>query len=97
MPITKSAQKALRQTKKRTKRNLGQKAQLETLMKKATSETLSLVVSKIDKAVKNHLLSQGRANRLKSRLLRKLKPQKLAGRPKIQKTSRAKSQKPKSK
>jgi ribosomal protein S20 len=82
MPITKSAKKALRQTKRRTAKNRAQKKELDILIKRVTAKDLSQVVSKIDKAAKVSLISTQRASRIKSRLYKKLKPGKLNPRPK---------------
>jgi len=79
MPITKSAQKALRQNKRRRVRNLKQsrsvKDEIKTLKKlvagkdkKGASETLPKVYKALDKAVKTNLLKKNTASRLKSRL-----------------------------
>lgn len=73
MPITKSAKKALRQSLKRKLSNAARLAEIKTAYRKAVSTNLSQVVSKIDKAVKIKIISPQRANRLKSRLYKKLK------------------------
>ncbi|TSC92548.1 MAG: 30S ribosomal protein S20 [Candidatus Berkelbacteria bacterium Licking1014_7] len=80
MPITKSAKKALRQTTSRTKKNQAQKKELNFFIKKITEKTLSATISKIDKAVKVKLLSKARANRIKSKLFKKIKPKALVSR-----------------
>ena len=79
MPITKSAQKALRQNKRRRTRNLKQsrslKNEIKTLKKlvalknkKGASEALPKVYQALDKAAKTHLIKKNTAARLKSRL-----------------------------
>ncbi len=79
MPITKSAKKALRQSKKRRVRNLKQKdatvKELKTFKKfvaaknkKDALKALPQVYKALDKAVKNHLIAKNKAARLKSRL-----------------------------
>ena len=79
MPITKSAQKALRQNKRRRARNLKQshslKDEIKTLKKlvakkdkKGANETLPKVYKALDKAVKTNLIKKNTAARLKSRL-----------------------------
>jgi len=79
MAITKSAQKALRQSLKRRKKNIGKKEKIKKLLKelkvllfqKKTDEAKKLlpVVFKIlDKAAKTGLIKKGTASRNKSRL-----------------------------
>ncbi len=79
MPITKSAQKALRQNKRRRIRNVNQtrslKDEVKTLKKltankdkKGAEEALPKVYKALDKAVKTNLLKKNTASRLKSRL-----------------------------
>lgn len=83
MPITKSAQKALRQNIKRREINLQKKTELKTVIKqfkKLIAENkkeeaknyLSQVYKKLDKAVKNNLIKKNNSSRLKSRLSKKL-------------------------
>lgn len=87
MPITKSAQKALRQNIKRRKINLQRKKNLKAVIKKyrqliAASQLeeakkyLSQVYKTIDKIAKTKFLKKGKANRLKARLASKLKEKK---------------------
>lgn len=79
MPITKSAQKALRQNKKRRLRNLKQsrllKDEIKSLKKlvankdkKGANEVLPKVYKSLDKAAKTNLIKKNTAARLKSRL-----------------------------
>lgn len=79
MPITKSAQKALRQNIKRRLRNAAIKNKIRTLaknLKKAVTEkkaeeakkTLILAVKTIDKAAKTGVLKKNTASRKKSKL-----------------------------
>lgn len=72
MPITKSAQKALRQNISRRKRNLKKRVELKRVVKEykksATTENLSRVYKKLDKAAKVNLIKKNKAARLKSRL-----------------------------
>ena len=79
MPITKSAQKALRQNKRRRTRNVKQlrslRDEVKTLKKlaagkdkKGVSETLPKVYKALDKAAKTNLIKKNTASRLKSRL-----------------------------
>jgi len=77
MPIIKSAKKALRQTKRRTKINRRTKdvvkKTIKAFKKKPTLETLKKVTSEIDKAVKKNILHRNKANRLKSQLNKLIK------------------------
>ncbi len=75
MPQTKQAEKALRQTKKRTVRNTKVKGDLKTLRKKAgraltDSELIQKTIKQIDKAVQKGLLKKNTAARYKSRLMK---------------------------
>lgn len=79
MPITKSAKKALRQTKSRTQRNLVLKENLKKATKKIeelvsskkideAKKSLSSLYKTIDKAAKRNIIKKNTANRKKSRL-----------------------------
>lgn len=79
MPITKSAKKAVRQSKRRRARNLKQsrlfKDKIKALKKviaakdkKGANELLPGVYKALDKAVKTNVLKRNTAARLKSRL-----------------------------
>ncbi len=79
MPITKSAQKALRQNKRRRARNVKQSRSLKDeikLLKKLVAnknkkdalEILPKVYKFLDKAAKTNLIKKNTATRLKSRL-----------------------------
>lgn len=79
MPITKSAKKALRQSKKRKKRNLQKsrflKDQMKSLKKlitakdkKAATELLPKVYKALDKSTKTNVIKKNTASRIKSRL-----------------------------
>ncbi len=79
MPITKSAQKALRQNKRRRARNLKQSRSLKDEIKalkklmakkdkKGANEILPKVYKALDKAAKTNLIKKNNAARLKSRL-----------------------------
>ncbi|MCX6813699.1 MAG: 30S ribosomal protein S20 [Candidatus Azambacteria bacterium] len=79
MPITKSAQKALRQNKRRRVKNVKQlrslKDEIKTLKKlvakkdkKGANETLPKVYKALDKAAKTNLIKKNTAARVKSRL-----------------------------
>ncbi|MBI4919789.1 30S ribosomal protein S20 [Candidatus Azambacteria bacterium] len=79
MPITKSAEKALRQNKRRRARNIKQsrsvKDEIKTLKKlvvkkdkAGAAKALPKVYKSLDKAVKTNLIKKNTASRLKSRL-----------------------------
>ncbi len=83
MPITKSAKKALRQSKKRRARNLKQsrsfkdevKALKKTIAskdKKSALEILPKVYKAVDKAVKTNILKKNTAARMKSQLAKEV-------------------------
>lgn len=81
MPVIKSAIKKLRADKKRTAHNNVLRASLEQAIKKAKKETRDFKVimaaqSAIDKAVKNNLLHENKAARLKAKLSKNAKPAK---------------------
>lgn len=77
MPITKSAQKALRQTKRRTTINKIWKQKLKNAIKKAkaqkTKEAISYAFKIADKAAKVRIIHKNKAGRIKSRLSKLLK------------------------
>jgi small subunit ribosomal protein S20 len=70
MPITKSAQKAHRQTKRRTVRNKAWKHKLKSAIKKAkaerSKETISYAFKITDKATKVGIIHKNKAARIKS-------------------------------
>jgi small subunit ribosomal protein S20 len=72
MPIIKSAQKKMRQDKKRTERNLKVKNSIKSLVKNMrrtpSATALQEVSSILDKAVKIKLIHANKSARLKSRL-----------------------------
>jgi len=72
MPITKSAQKALRQTKRRTVRNRAWKQKLKDAIKKAetqkSKETISYAFKITDKTAKVKVIHKNKAGRIKSKL-----------------------------
>ena len=79
MPIKKSAQKALRQTHKRTEINRAVKIKIKTLEKKLISDIsqkkkneavklMSQLAQALDKAVKNHVVAKNAAAHKKSSL-----------------------------
>jgi len=72
LPNIKAAEKWVRQTEKRTKRNLDVKTRLKTVYKKAASQTdpdvNSSVESEFDKAAQKGIIHPNKAARKKSRL-----------------------------
>ena len=83
MPITKSAQKALRQSKKRAARNLVFKRKFKAAVKEFKKEVLAgnlekaksllpTVYKSIDKASKKGVIKKNTASRYKSRLIQSL-------------------------
>lgn len=79
MPITKSAQKALRQNKSRRQRNLKRGRLLKTELKelkkliatknkRGAQAILPKIYQVLDKAVKTNLIKKNTAGRMKSRL-----------------------------
>lgn len=72
MPITKSAVKALRQTKRRTTKNKVWKEKLKTAIKKAekekTKEAISYAFKIVDKSAKVGIIHKNKASRIKSRI-----------------------------
>lgn len=82
MPNTASAEKALRQSKRRRSRNLAQTAAAKTAIKEykrllvsdktEAGKILPTVYKKLDKLAKNQVIRKSKANRLKSRLAKKL-------------------------
>ena len=76
MPITKSAKKALRQSKRRALRNKKRKKQvkegIKLFSKNPTKKTLGAAISLIDRAVKKNIFHKNKAARLKSQLTKQL-------------------------
>ena len=72
MPNIKAAEKWVRQTEKRTKRNLDVKTRLKTVYKKAASQSDAAVSSSVeaefDKAAQKGIIHPNKAARKKSRL-----------------------------
>ncbi|MCA9391964.1 30S ribosomal protein S20 [candidate division WWE3 bacterium] len=72
MPNTSSAKKALRQSTAKRQVNLrvihAYKDAIRTFMQKPVAENLNIVFSKVDKAVKRHVIHKNKAARIKSRL-----------------------------
>jgi small subunit ribosomal protein S20 len=76
MPILKSALKKLKQSRVRADKNHGMKHGVKELMdtfkRKVTLQNFSKAVSAIDKAAKTGVIHKNKANRLKSRLAKRL-------------------------
>ena len=76
MPILKSAKKALRVAGRKRLVNLRIKKNLKKTLgdfkKKPAAKKLNLVFSVLDKAVKKKVIAKNKANRLKSRLTKRL-------------------------
>ena len=79
MPITKSAKKALRQSKRRQKNNLVYKNKMKNLIKEARALVLEKKIEEakkllpriykiLDKSAKEHIIKKNTASRKKSRL-----------------------------
>lgn len=79
MPITKSAKKALRQSKKRRERNLAYKKKIKSLIKEAENlvsqkkikevkKLLPQIYKALDKAAKVGVIKKNTATRKKSRI-----------------------------
>jgi len=84
MPNTKSAEKALRQSRRRQARNSSKKNAYKNAMKefkklfaagqmKEAEELIRKVYQKVDKAAKSGVIKKNKANRLKSRATKLLK------------------------
>lgn len=84
MPITKSAEKALRQSKRRAAKNLKDKESYKSVFKEfkklaaggkkdEAQKMLPKVFKKVDKAAKNQVINKNKASRLKSSASRMLK------------------------
>ena len=99
MPITKSAIKALKQSETKRVRNLAKKRALRYALKNTTKdEELPKTQSLIDKIAKTGYIHKNKANRLKSRLAKRISTaaaEKTAPAPKKAKAVKAK--KPKAK
>lgn len=83
MPVTRTAKKALRQNVRRRAKNVAAQAELKKTLKQfkklvadkkaaESSQSLALVYQKLDKAAKTGLIKKNTANRLKSRLSKRL-------------------------
>jgi len=94
MPITKSAKKALRRSKRRTKINKRRKEvvkkAIKTFRKSLTPETLRKAYSAIDTAAKKKIFHKNKAKRLKSQLAKLLNAKKKTSSPTSKKKRREK-------
>lgn len=83
MPVTRTAKKALRQNVRRNAKNVAQNIELKKAIKvfkklvdaKKISDAatqLAVVFQRLDKAAKTNLIKKNTANRLKSRLSKRL-------------------------
>lgn len=83
MPILKQAEKRMRADKKRRQINMRITSELKTLSKKAETlltdkkiaeakKAVDLLISRLDKAVKKHVIHKNTASRKKSRMLKRL-------------------------
>ncbi len=68
MPVIESAKKALRSSEAKHERNLLVKAELRRALKNVTVESMSKVVSLVDKAAKRDIIHKNKAARIKSAL-----------------------------
>ncbi len=82
MPNIKAAIKWVRQTEKRTLRNLDMKSRLKTFYKKAKAANdptmTSFVESQFDKAARKGIIHKNKAARKKARLIRAVRVQAVA-------------------
>jgi len=86
MPISKSAKKALRVSQNKRAQNLTKEIALDKALKKVSTETVSDVISLIDKAAKTNLMHKNKAARMKSTLTKKFGTPKKADKPAEKKT-----------
>lgn len=82
MPVIKSALKKMHQDKKRTLLNKNRKAKVKKLLDKArknpSKENITVVISAIDKLAKVKVIHKNKAARLKSRLNKLSRKEKVA-------------------
>lgn len=71
MPISKSAKKAYISSERKRVHNLVLLNNFKKALKKVNEGNVNQTISLIDKTAKRHVISQGRAARLKSRLTKK--------------------------
>ena len=82
MPQKKQSEKALRQTKKRTERNLAVRETLKALIKKTrrlvetkdakAQEMVREIIKKADRAAARGIIKKNTASRIKSRIMKRL-------------------------
>lgn len=98
MPITKSAAKALKQSEVKRKRNLAKKRALHYALKNADKvEDLPKTQSLIDKIAKTGYIHKNKANRLKSRLAKKISTDKTPAATPVKKAKSTRATKAKAK
>lgn len=68
MPISPSAKKSLRSSLAKKSQNVAIKIELKKAIKNLSEKNISDVISKIDKAAKNHIIHHNKASRLKARI-----------------------------
>lgn len=77
MPITKSAKKALKVSRKKENTNRKSRDRVKKVVKefekKLSPESLRIAYCEIDKSVKKHLIHKNKASRIKSKLAKMLK------------------------
>ena len=73
MPLTTSAKKALRVSKRRRVVNLRRLRAMRDVVKRASAETLSAAYAVVDKALKGGVVHRNTAARKKSRLAKKFR------------------------
>jgi small subunit ribosomal protein S20 len=99
LPNIKAAEKWVRQTEKRTVRNLDVKTRLKTLYKKAVAsqdaDTLTSVASQFDKAAQKGIIHPNKAARKKSRMAKAARAAAAAPAPKAKTSGTAKTTKKK--
>ena len=72
MPISSSARKALRVSRKKFLRNQEIRKNLKKAIKKTTEANINETFSIVDKAAKNEIIHKNKASRIKSQLAKKI-------------------------
>jgi len=72
MPVTSSAKKALRVSRKKYAANLEFRERLKDAIKKVTEKNINETISIVDKAAKNNIIHKNKAARIKSSLAKKI-------------------------
>ena len=85
MPVTPSAEKALRRDKRKTKINKPVRTKVLSAVKKVikspSADSLKEAYSAVDRAAKRGVIHKNKASRIKSRLQKKIKPRFRSRRP----------------